>query len=76
MSKQQRIEQLTTESGLDAEAYERVRSFAWCSWHKDFTDTARLVNITEQGSARAGGQFACAPCRAKHNLVPVADQPL
>lgn len=46
---------MTTTNGLDAEAYDRVRSFAWCSWHKGFTDTARLVRITEQGSARAGG---------------------
>ena len=49
-------------------------SFAWCSWHKDFSRTCRLVRIDEQGSGSGGGQFACEPCRDKHGLTPVADQ--
>lgn len=50
-------------------------SYAWCSWHGDFTSTARLVVIHEAGSGPGGGTFACAPCRETHGLVPVADQP-
>lgn len=50
-------------------------SFAWCSWHDEFSSTCRLVSIIEQGSGCGGGVFACAPCRAQHKLVPVADQP-
>ncbi|MFJ1808559.1 MULTISPECIES: hypothetical protein [unclassified Streptomyces] len=50
-------------------------SFAWCSWHGEFASTCRLVQIIEQGSGSGGGRFACAPCREKHGLVPVADQP-
>lgn len=49
-------------------------SFAHCSWCKRFTDTARLVQIIEQGSGAGGGLFACAECRAAHGLTPVADQ--
>jgi hypothetical protein len=50
-------------------------SYAWCSWHDEFSGSCRLVQIIEQGSAFGGGLFACAPCRAEHGLVPVADQP-
>ncbi|GGN59895.1 hypothetical protein GCM10011579_024480 [Streptomyces albiflavescens] len=49
-------------------------NYAWCSWHKDFSDTARLVRIHEAGSGPGGGTFACVPCREKHGLIPVADQ--
>lgn len=50
-------------------------SWAYCSWHKAYSDTARLVQIIEQGSAFGADLFACAPCREVHHLVPVADQP-
>ncbi|KUL42713.1 hypothetical protein [Streptomyces regalis] len=52
-----------------------ARSFAWCSWHKRFSDTARLVQRDDQGSVfDARGLFACADCRKIHGLTPVADQ--
>lgn len=50
-------------------------SYAWCSWHEEFSGTTRLVRIHEAGSGPGGGVFACAPCREKHGLIPVADQP-
>lgn len=50
-------------------------SYAWCSWHKAYSGSARLVRIIEQGSGPGAGLFACAPCRATNGLVPVADQP-
>ncbi|MDX3314554.1 hypothetical protein P1S61_36980 [Streptomyces sp. ME08-AFT2] len=50
-------------------------SYAWCSWHDGFDGTCRLVRIIEQGSGPGGGLFACTPCRARHGLTPVADQP-
>lgn len=52
-------------------------SFAYCSWCKRFTGTARLVQLTDQGSGHGGrGHFACASCRGAYNLVPLADRPL
>ncbi|MFF1675849.1 hypothetical protein [Streptomyces sp. NPDC058256] len=33
--------------------------YAWCSWHKDFSDGTRLVQLADQGSAfGARGLFA------------------
>lgn len=49
-------------------------SFAYCSWHKGYSDTTRLVKIIEQGSGPGAGLFACADCRKVNRLVPVADQ--
>ncbi|MFD9111648.1 hypothetical protein [Streptomyces bottropensis] len=53
-------------------------SFAYCSWHEDFSRSARLVRIPQdQGSGHgAGGLFACVSCRHAYDLVPLADQPL
>ena len=51
------------------------QSYAWCSWHNQFSSTCRLVGIVEQGSGAGGGLFACSGCREAHGLVPVADQP-
>lgn len=56
--------------GADAD-----RSFAWCSWHRNYSSTARLIQIHEAGTGPGGGLFACAPCREIYGLVPVADQP-
>ncbi|MFF8485142.1 hypothetical protein [Streptomyces antibioticus] len=50
-------------------------TYAWCTWHGAFSNTCRLVGIIEQGSGSGGGQFACADCRTRHGLTPVADQP-
>jgi hypothetical protein len=60
---------------IPAPAQPAHSAYAWCSYHDDFADTCRLVQIIEQGSGPGGGLFACAPCRATHRLVPVADQP-
>lgn len=52
-----------------------TRMFAYCSWCKSHSDTTRLVQAQDQGSAfGARGLFACAPCRGTHGLVPMADQ--
>jgi hypothetical protein len=52
-------------------------SFAYCSWHEDFSRSARLVRLADQGSGSGpGGLFACASCRHAYDLVPLADQPL
>jgi hypothetical protein len=58
-----------TETGADT-----PRVFAWCSWHDGFSETARLVQIIEQGSGFGAGLYACARCRKVHGLVPVADR--
>ena len=50
-------------------------SYAWCSWHRSFTNTARLIQVIEQGSGPGGNLFACANCRDIYRLVPLADQP-
>lgn len=55
---------------------EAPNSFAYCSWHKGYSDTARLVRVIEQGSGVGAGSglFACADCREANRLVPLADQ--
>lgn len=53
---------------------EAPRTFAWCAWHKEFSGTARLVRVIEQGSGPGHGMFACADCRKRFGLVPLADQ--
>jgi len=64
------VDDRTQGTGTDDRA-----SFAYCPWHKGYSDTARLVQLEDQGSAfGARGLFACAPCRQVHGLVPVADR--
>lgn len=51
-------------------------SFAYCSWHRRYSDDARLVQIEDQGSGfGTPGLFACGGCRKIHGLTPVAEQP-
>lgn len=50
-------------------------TWAYCSWHKGVSKTARLVQIIEQGSGPGAGLFACAGCRTIYRLTPIADQP-
>jgi hypothetical protein len=57
----------------DAEA---STSFAYCSWHEDYSRSARLVSVPDDQSSGPGGLFACASCRHAYDLVPLADQPL
>ncbi|MFF5959522.1 hypothetical protein ACIPSH_06030 [Streptomyces iakyrus] len=51
-------------------------SYGFCSWHNRFADDVRLIDVVEQGSGSGGVQYACAPCREQHRLVPFADRPL
>ncbi|MFJ9536622.1 hypothetical protein ACIRPX_05125 [Streptomyces sp. NPDC101225] len=51
------------------------REWAHCAWHGAMSDTARLVQIIEQGSGPGANLFACAPCREVYRLAPIADQP-
>lgn len=50
------------------------KSWAYCSWHRRYSSTARLVRIIEAGSGPGHGLFACANCRKIYRLTPVADQ--
>ncbi|NJP73283.1 hypothetical protein [Streptomyces sp. C1-2] len=50
------------------------RSYAYCSWHRGLSSSAVLVRIIEQPSGPGVGMYACAACREKHGLRPVADQ--
>ncbi|MFR0354187.1 hypothetical protein [Streptomyces sediminimaris] len=53
-----------------------TRSWAYCAWHKAYSDTTRLVQLEDAGSGfGVPGLFACAPCREVHGLVPLADRP-
>lgn len=64
-----------TEGDSQQAAAQQTGSFAYCSWHRGHSDTARLVQAEDQGSAfGARGLFACAPCREVHGLVPLADR--
>jgi hypothetical protein len=49
-------------------------SYSYCSWHLGYSADTRVINVQEQGSGPGGVQFACLPCREKHNLVPYADR--
>lgn len=49
--------------------------YAWCAWHRAFTNTARLIQAIEQGSGSGGSLFACASCRDVYHLTPLADRP-
>lgn len=51
------------------------RTWAWCSWHENFSSTARLVRAIEQCSGPGHSLYACADCRKTHNLMPLADRP-
>jgi hypothetical protein len=48
----------------------------WCSWHEDWSGTAVLVRIIEQGSGPGWGLYACGYCRELHGLTPVAEIPV
>lgn len=52
-------------------------AYGWCSWHRGTAAGIRLVTAIEQGSGPGSGAnlFACAPCRARFNLTPLADRP-
>lgn len=50
-------------------------SFAWCAWHKAFSNTARLIQVGEQGSGPGHALFACSSCRDVYHLIPLADRP-
>ncbi|MGI5443407.1 hypothetical protein ACQEV4_40535 [Streptomyces shenzhenensis] len=50
--------------------------YGLCSWHKGFSDDVRLIRIEDSGSGpNAPALYACGPCRERHRLVPLADQP-
>lgn len=48
-------------------------SYAWCSWHRAFTNTGRLIDVPASHSD-APGLFACSTCRQMYSLTPTADQ--
>lgn len=50
-------------------------AYGWCAWHNGFATGVRLIHVHEQASGPGGSIFACGPCREKHGLVPLADQP-
>ncbi|MGI5443842.1 hypothetical protein ACQEV4_42820 [Streptomyces shenzhenensis] len=52
-------------------------TYGLCHWCRQLADGIRLVQVVEagSGSCSAGNKFACGPCRARHHLVPFADQP-
>lgn len=61
---------------MSSQDTESTRALAYCSWHQGYSDTTRLVQMTDQGSGPgAPGLFACADCRENFRLTPVADQP-
>ncbi|MFD8258689.1 hypothetical protein ACFV19_07025 [Streptomyces griseoluteus] len=47
----------------------------WCHWHKGVGPDARITQAIEGGSGPGYTLSACAPCRAKRGLIPLADQP-
>lgn len=49
--------------------------YGFCSWHNRFAEDVRLIEVIEQGSGVGSVQYACAPCREQHRLVPFADRP-
>lgn len=51
------------------------RTFARCDYCKAYAAGARLVGFVEQGSGPGVNLFACKPCRKRHSLVPLTDQP-
>jgi len=62
--------------GNDTAESQPTGSFAYCSWCKAYSDTARLVQIEDAGSAfGARSLSACFGCRTIHGLTPVVEQP-
>lgn len=51
------------------------RAFGWCSWHNGNAEGVRVIQAIEQGSGPGHAVLACAPCRDRHHLVPLADRP-
>lgn len=52
-----------------------VKTVRWCHWHDDAVTDAVMIDAVERGSGPPYPLYACAPCRAKHHLVPLAKQP-
>lgn len=50
-------------------------AYGWCAWHQGHAEGIRLIDAIEQGSGSGITHFACAPCRARYGLVPLADRP-
>jgi len=48
--------------------------YGWCSWHRAFSNTVRLIQVIEQGSGASPALFACSSCRDIYRLTPIADQ--
>lgn len=53
-----------------------ARTIAYCSWHRGYSDTCRLVQQEDAGTMGPAGLFACADCRNSFELLPVADPTL
>ncbi|MEU6244819.1 hypothetical protein [Streptomyces sp. NPDC047024] len=47
----------------------------WCNWHKGIGPDARVTRAIEGGSGPGYTLSACARCREKHGIIPLADQP-
>jgi hypothetical protein len=52
----------------------RRRRTVWCAWHNGLSDTAQLVRIHEAASGPGGMLYACAKCRIKFGLAPLAER--
>lgn len=49
--------------------------YGWCAWHEAYAHGVRLIQVHDAGSGAGGGRcFACGPCRAAYDLVPLADR--
>ncbi|MFD6025720.1 hypothetical protein [Streptomyces griseoluteus] len=46
----------------------------WCHWHKGAGGDAVAVEAIEGGSGPGYTLYACARCREKNGLVPLAQQ--
>jgi hypothetical protein len=62
-------ESTQTEGGADSPP-----GYTYCSWHENYSRSAVLVQIIEQGSAFGASLYACAACREQYGLTPVAEQ--
>lgn len=51
-------------------------AYGWCSWHRGISEDVRLIQVQEAGSGpcTVGNRFACARCRRRFRLVPLADR--
>ncbi|MFJ2259456.1 hypothetical protein ACIOKD_14140 [Streptomyces sp. NPDC087844] len=52
-----------------------VKAIRWCHWHGDVTDTGVLIDAQSTNSGPPRPFYACAPCRKRHRLVPLSEQP-